>query len=65
MKSSSRLNNSDYYPAMGIAVGASLGLIFGMMLESLAIATALGAAGGLIIGAAMRGMYGKGGRNPR
>ena len=43
-----------YYAGSGLAIGAAIGMIFGLMLfENLAWGCAIGAALGLVIGAAL------------
>lgn len=45
---------SVYYAGTGLAIGAAIGMIFGLMLfENLALGCATGAALGLIVGAAI------------
>ena len=45
---------TEYYAGSGLAIGAALGMIFGLMLfEELAWGCAIGAAAGLVIGAAI------------
>ena len=42
-----------YYAGAGLAIGAAIGMIFGLLLfENLALGSTIGAAGGLVIGAA-------------
>jgi len=43
-----------YYTGAGLAIGAAIGMIFGLMLfENLALGSAIGAGVGLVIGAAI------------
>jgi uncharacterized membrane protein len=43
-----------YYAGSGLAIGAAIGIIFGLMLfENLALGSAIGASVGLIMGAAI------------
>ncbi len=43
-----------YYAGSGLAIGAAIGMIFGLMLfENLALGSAIGAAVGLVMGAAI------------
>jgi len=43
-----------YYAGSGLAIGAAVGMIFGLMLfENLALGSAIGAAAGLVMGAAI------------
>ena len=45
---------SEYYAGSGLAVGAAIGMIFGLMLfEELALGGTIGAALGLMVGAAI------------
>jgi uncharacterized membrane protein len=47
-------HKSVYYAGSGLAIGAAIGMIFGLMLfENLALGCAIGAALGLIVGAAI------------
>ncbi|MCK4356167.1 glycine zipper family protein [Candidatus Bipolaricaulota bacterium] len=58
MKSSSNKGRSSrktaYYAGSGLAIGAAIGVVFGLMLfENLAWGCVIGAAVGLVIGAAI------------